>query len=171
MTKIAILVDDLFDEREFIYPFYRFLEEGYNVLVAGKEKKEYTSKHGFCVKTQLKISQVKLNMIDAVFIPGGYAPEKLRNDKNVLDLIVKCDGANKPIGAICHGPLVLVAAGILKNRKATGYHTIKKEMINSGVFYTGVPVEIDKNVVTGSGPSALPEFMKAFLKTIAIRTQ
>ena len=158
--KVAILIEDLFDEREFIYPYYRFLEEGYLVDTISLKKKEIVSKHGFKILVDKSIFDMFDSLYEIVFIPGGYSPDKLRANSNILEFVKKNYIEGKIIAAICHGPWVLVSAGILEGKKATGYISIKDDLKNCGAYYEYKKVVIDKNIITATDPSALPLMMK-----------
>ncbi|WP_281950857.1 type 1 glutamine amidotransferase domain-containing protein [Nitrosophilus kaiyonis] len=158
--NVAILVEDLFDERELIYPFYRFKEEGYKVLTISTIKNEIVSKHGYKLKTDFKIDEIENKEFDIIFIPGGFSPDKLRSNNKILNFVKEHFYQNALICAICHGPWVLISAGILKGKKATGYFSIKDDIINSRAIYINTKVVKDNNIITATDPSALPEMMK-----------
>ena len=159
--KVAILLEDLFDEREFIYPFYRFKEANYQVITISVSKYEIVSKHGYKLKTDFKIDEIKDRDFNIIFIPGGFSPDKLRSNHKILDFVKEHFYKNALICAICHGPWVLISAKILKNKRATGYFSIKDDIINSGAKYIDEKVVKDDNIITATDPSALPDMMRA----------
>lgn len=162
--KIAILIDELVEDSEFIYPLYRFKEENWDVDVIGTEVKSVKGKKGGIFKTEKSIDSVSIDEYDILFIPGGYAPDRLRRSKKILDFVSTMDKRGKIIGSVCHGPWVLISAGIVKGRKITGYNAIKDDIINSGAIYTGNAVEIDGNLFTGTDPNAMPELLHRIIE-------
>ncbi|MCD6458892.1 MAG: type 1 glutamine amidotransferase [Thermoproteales archaeon] len=164
--KVAILVEDYFDERELIYPYFRFMEAGYDVELIGPEKKEYHGKSTFTIHADKGVDEVKPEEYVALFIPGGYAPDRLRRHDSILNFVKTMNEKGKVIGAVCHAPWVLISAGIIKNRKVTGFYAIKDDIVNAGAVYTGSKVEVDGNLITGTDPSALPEMLVKMLELL-----
>ena len=158
--KIAFLVDELFDEKEFIYPYYRFLEEGANIDIISINGGQIVSKHGFVIKSSISIKNIKNCDYNLIFIPGGYSPDRLRADKNILDFVKNSYEKGAYISAICHGPWVLISANILKGKKATGYRSIKDDIKNCGAIFIDEKVVHDQNIITATDPSALPKLLK-----------
>jgi protease I len=166
MLKIAVFVEDMVEDVEFLYPYYRFLEEGYKVDVVSQDKKEVSGKQGGTFKANRSIIEAQSAEYDAVFIPGGYAPDKLRTNKKILDFVKEMDKNNKVIGAICHGPWVLISAEVCQGRRVTSFPSIKDDITNAGGVYTGDPVSIDNNLITATDPSAMPEMFQALMKAL-----
>ncbi len=162
--KVAILIEELVEDVEFIYPYYRFKEEGFDVDVLSLEIKTFKGKKGCTFKSQKSIKDVDPEYYDILFIPGGYAPDRLRRYPKVLNFVRRLNELGKIIGAVCHGPWVLISAGIIKNKKVTGYHAIKDDIENAGAIYTGKKVESDGNIFTGTDPDAMPELLKMIIK-------
>ncbi len=167
--QILILTADGFEDTELLCPYYRFREAGYQVDIAAPEWGEITGKHSYKVHANLAIREVSPDPYPLLFIPGGKAPSKLRLIPEVLDLVRGFNEGGKLIAAICHGPQVLLSAGILKGRKATCYHKIAMELQANGVNYLDAEVIIDQNIITSRLPLDLPAFMKAILKTLEKR--
>jgi protease I len=165
--KIAILIADLFNESELIYPYYRVQEAGYQAVLVGAEIQEYRSKLGLPMKADLAATDVRPEEFAGLVIPGGYAPDYLRRLAAILSLVKAFDRALKPIAAICHAGWVLISAGIINGRNVTGVMAIKDDLINAGGFYHDEAVVIDKNLITSRKPDDLPCFMKAFLEALA----
>lgn len=165
--KILIFVDEGYEDLEFWYPKLRFAEEGAEITVAGKEQTAYLSKRGYEAQVDVKVSEVKPEEFDAVIIPGGVrCPDRLRRHREVLDIVKKKNNQGKIVAAICHGPWVLISAGVIKGRKATSYFSIKDDMINAGANYEDSPVVIDGNLITSREPGDLPDFCKAIISLI-----
>ncbi|AAS81927.1 type 1 glutamine amidotransferase domain-containing protein [Thermus thermophilus] len=161
MRRIGILLADLFDEREFLYPYYRVQEAGYAPMVLGPEAREYRAKSGFAWKAEAAAGEAP--PLEGLLIPGGFAPDYLRRSPEVLALVRKVAEEGKPLGAICHGPWVLVSAGLVRGRKVTGFFSIRDDLENAGGLYREEGVVVDGNLVTAQGPKDLPAFMRAFL--------
>jgi protease I len=164
--KIAVLVEDLYQELEVWYPILRLKEAGAKVIVVGTgTKKVYLSKLGYEAKADTEARKVK--DIDGIIIPGGYAPDRLRRYEAVNKLVRDTFRKNKVVAAICHGAWVLVSANVLKGRKATCFHAIKDDVINAGGKYVDKEVVVDGNLITSRKPEDLPAFMKAVIKVLS----
>jgi len=166
MAKIAFLVGNLFQDEELIYPYYRLVEAGHEVVVATDDKQEVQGKAGHKVAGEISFSELEANDFDAAYVPGGFSPDYVRRDKTVLQFIRDLDQAKKPVGFFCHGPWVAVSAGILKKRKATSVGAIKDDLINAGAKWVDEEVVVDGNLITSRKPSDLPAFMREFLKLL-----
>ncbi|MGB5965147.1 MAG: type 1 glutamine amidotransferase domain-containing protein [Sulfurimonadaceae bacterium] len=161
--KVAILIDEMFEDSEFIYPYYRLLEAGIAVDVVAKKKVVYRGKHGTTAKATQTIHGLESRDYDGVYVPGGYAPESLQRVPEMVEFVKSLYEAGKAVCAVCHGPSLLISAGILKGKKVTAYHSIKDDLINAGAYYTDKPVEQDGNIITARDPKSLPAMMTLFL--------
>jgi protease I len=164
--KVAILIDSGFDEREFFYPYYRFLEAGCDVDVIADETGRFKGKKGVEATATLRIQDAKAEIYDLLYIPGGHAPERLRKAESVLTFVRAFAKEEKTICAVCHGPLVLLDAGLLEGKRITAYPKIKETFAASSARFTGNGIEIDGNLITAAGPADLPVMMKAVLKAL-----
>jgi protease I len=164
--KIAILIADLFNESELLYPYYRVQEAGYQAVLVGAEVQEYRSKLGLPMKADLAAADVRAEEFAGLVIPGGFAPDYLRRLAAILSLVKACNKAEKPIAAICHAGWVIISAGIVHGRNVTGTMAIKDDLINAGGIYHDQAVVIDRNLITSRKPDDLPSFMKAFLEAL-----
>ena len=160
---VAVLIEDLFNEFELIYPYYRVQEAGFEALLVGPEAKVYRSKAGLALKADRAAREVDPGALAGLVIPGGYAPDRLRRSEAVLDLVRAVDRAKKPLGAICHAGWVLISAGVVKGRRLTGYHSIKDDLKNAGAIYLDEAPVVDKNLITARGPADLPAWMQAYV--------
>ena len=163
MKKVLMITADKCDDSEVLYPYYRMLEEKFEVTVASFERTVVNAKYHFSISADISVNEMDASMYDGLILPGGLAPEKLRQNQAVLDVVKDFDADKKPIAAICHGQQILISAGILKNKKATCYPGIKDDLINAGAVYEDRCVVISENLVTSRRPEDLPYFMRAFL--------
>lgn len=161
--KVALLLENFVDEVEFIYPLFRFKEEGFDVDVISPVAGEFKSKNGLILKSNYSIDSVYIKDYDCVFVPGGYAPDRLRRNQKIINFIQFMYSNNQIVGAICHGPWLLISAGIVKDKQLTAHMAIKDDLINAGAIYTGNNVEHDKNIVTGKDIDALPQMLKTII--------
>jgi protease I len=164
MKNVAILLDDLVEDVEFIYPYYRFLEENWNVDVLALRLGEFKGKKGGVFVSNKILKEEDFSKYDILYIPGGYAPDRLRRYEIVLNFVRYMYENGKIVSAICHAPWVLISAKIVKNKKITGFFAIKDDIINAGAIYTGNPVEIDGNIITGTDPKAMPHMVKKVIE-------
>ena len=164
MKKALIFLGPLFDEREFIYPYYRLQEAGYHVDVAGQEAVAYQGKTGLEAKADIAYSMAKEADYDTLVIPGGYAPDKIRQDPDALRLVREFHEAGKPIGMICHAGWVAASAGVLGGVRLTSTRAIQDDLANAGARWEDAEVVVDGGFVTSRSPEDLPAFMKALLK-------
>jgi protease I len=152
-TRILIIAADLFEDMELLYPLYRLREEQAAVTLASLGGDPVTGKKGHGpVEADTDIADVSADDFDALVIPGGYAPDKLRRDDHVLDLVRAFDEAGKPIAFICHAGWVPISAGILKGRRATSVSAIRDDMVNAGVDWVDEATVVDGNLITARVP-------------------
>lgn len=167
MKQVAILIENLFDEKELIYPYFRLKEEGYEVHLVGSEKDTvYTSKSTFSEKSTHSSKEVKAEDYDAVVIPGGFSPDYMRRNEATIKFVKEMDRLGKPIAAICHGPWLLASCCDLKGKKVTSFFAIKDDLIHAGAEYVDAEVVVDGNLITSRTPKDLPAFLKAIIEAI-----
>jgi protease I len=165
--RVAILAEDDYEDLELWYPFYRLKEEGHTVLIVGSGRSPvFRSKHGYEVKVDIPAAEADPNDFDAVVIPGGYAPDKLRRYPAVNEFIKAMNSQGKIVAAICHAGSVLVSANILKGRKMTCYMSIRDDVMNAGARYKDDEVVVDRNLITSRFPADLPAFMRALVSAL-----
>lgn len=170
MKKILAFVDDIYEDLELWYPKIRLEEEGWAVDVAGPEKgRTYEGKHGYPCKSMIAIDSADAKNYDALLVPGGFAPDKLRRSEKVLQLTREFDQQKKPIAFICHAGWILISACILKGRRTTSTIGIKDDMINAGSIWVNEPLVIDGNLISSRTPADLPVFARAFVEAIKAR--
>jgi protease I len=160
--RIAILVDNIYQDQEVWYPYFRFQEAGAEVVaVAARAGETYTSKHGYPIKSDKSFDQVRAADFDGVVVPGGYAPDLIRRHSAANQLVRDMDKQGKLVASICHGAWVLCSANILRGRKATCFFAIKDDIVNAGARYEDAEVIVDGNLVTSRKPEDLPAFCRA----------
>lgn len=164
--KILIISSDNFEDTELLVPYYRFKEEGFQVDVASLKKRKIKGKHGYEIEVDKTLKEIDVDEYDALIFPGGKAPETIRKDTHALEITKKFFVQNKPVSAICHGPQILISAGLLKGRNATCYKSVAKEMKEAGAIYEDKEVIVDRNLVTSRQPSDLPAFMREMMKLL-----
>jgi len=164
--RIAILVAEGFEDLEFFYPLLRFTEAGAEVTAAGITMDEMKGKHGMEFTPSKTVKDISVGDFDCVIIPGGSAPKRLRESEEVLNLVKRSVDDGRVVAAICHGPQVLVSAGLVKGRKLTAYRAVKDEIVEAGGLFNNVEVQRDKNLITSRFPEDLPAFCKAIIKAL-----
>lgn len=166
--KIALFVEDLYNDFEFWYPYYRMIEAGFQVVIVGAGKQDvFNSKYGVPARPHTTADKVETGDFLAVIIPGGYAPDKMRVNPDMLRIVREMFDSGKPVAAICHAGWVLVSAGILRGKKATGCIMIKDDLVNAGAEYQDLEVVVDGNIITSRVPDDLPAFCREILKKLA----
>jgi protease I len=165
--RVAVLVEQKYEELEVWYPVYRLREAGAEVVLVGPEAgKTYPSKLGYPAKADAAAADASADRFHAVVIPGGFSPDYVRRSEPMLKLVRDAFAAGKPVAAICHGPWVLCSTGSLKGRTATGFHSIKDDMTNAGATFVDREVCVDGNLITSRRPDDLPAFTVALMKAI-----
>lgn len=164
--RVAILVEDMYNEMEFWYPYYRMNEAGAKVTVVGTGAKEYQSKIGLPAPGGVPAESVKAADFDAVIVPGGYAPDRMRRSEAMMRLLRECFEQGKIVAAICHAGWALVSAGILKGKTATCFSSIKDDLVNAGARFVDQEVVRDGNLITSRKPDDLPAFCREIIAAL-----
>ncbi|PWB60904.1 MAG: protease [Deltaproteobacteria bacterium] len=163
---VAVLAENLYEDLELWYPVLRFREAGAEVSIVGAGAHSYSSKHGYEAHADKNADRVGAADFDAVIIPGGYAPDRMRRHKPMVDLVRDAFEQGKVVAAICHGGWMLVSANILRGKKVTGYIAIKDDLVNAGAAYEDSEVVRDGNLITSRKPADLPAFCRAILQAL-----
>lgn len=164
--KALLISADNFEDTELLVPYYRLKEEGIQVDIASLKRGKIKGKHGYQVEANLTVDEVNPDSYDLLVLPGGKAPQALRDNKKVQEIVKAFMKAGKTIGAICHGPQILVSAGLLQGRRATCYRTVSGELKEAGAEYIDQEVVVDKNLITSRQPKDLPAFMREIIKKV-----
>ena len=166
--SVLILAADLFEDMELLYPLFRLREEEVSVTVAGLDESPVHGKKGYGpLEVDRAVDGLRADDFDALVIPGGFAPDKLRRSPAVLDLVRAFDAAGKPIAFICHAGWVPISAKILSGRKATSVGAIRDDMENAGVAWVDEPTVVDGNLISARTPDDLGPWSKALLSALS----
>jgi protease I len=164
--KVLIVSADGFEDSELWVPLAHLRKAGFEVDVASFARGTIRGKHGRDAQANLAIMEVDPRGYAALILPGGTAPAALRREPAVLRLAREFFEAGTPVAAICHGPQILVSAGLLKGRAATCYKSMADEIIGAGARYLDRPVVVDGNLITSRRPADLPAFLRETLKQL-----
>lgn len=166
--RIAILTADQVEDTEFFYPYYRFVEEGYEVDVLTPDGNGVTGYKGLPLKTGTRpIEGAVPTEYDALFIPGGLAPGSLRTDETALAFVRDFADTGRPVGALCHGPQVLISAGLAEGRRLTSWKDVEPEITAAGAIYVDDPLVEDGQFVTARKPGDMPIQLRRFFEKMA----
>ncbi len=172
MAKVAIFTEEMYEDIEFWYPFYRLQEAGHSVVVIGSGTQDsYTGKHGCKNQVDSEIKNADPETFDAVVIPGGYAPDKMRLHPEFMNFVRKTYDAGKLVASLCHGPWILASAGIIRGKKLTSWPSLKDDLMNAGAMWQDQAVVIDGNIITSRKPDDLPAFMTEVVKALENQVQ
>jgi deglycase len=169
--RVLVLLEEAYEDLELWYPRIRLQEEGMDVVVAGPEHRVYSGKNGYPCKPDRTFDEVRSQDFDALVIPGGWAPDRLRRSAVVLELVREFDRAVKPIAMICHAGWVPVSARILRGRKVTGVAAIRDDLENAGATFLDQPVVVDGHLISSRTPADLPDFCRALIAALGAKVQ
>lgn len=169
--RVVIITAEAFEDEEVMYPIMRLHEEGFTVDIATKDAKLVVGRLNFPLELMVRYygklvdaKKLKTKDYDMVLIPGGFeAPDRVRQINEVLEFVQKMHKEKKVVAAFCHGPWVLISAGLLKGKNATGYVGIKDDIVNAGATYKDQAVVIDGNIITSRHPRDIGVFMKTLI--------
>lgn len=164
--KALIVSADRFEDSELLEPARRLREAGIAVEIASTRQGVISGKHGRCVEIDRTVDALDAADYDLLLLPGGHAPEALRQDGAVLRLVRGFVAAGKPVAAICHGPQILAAAGVLAGRRATAYRTVTGELAAAGAVVEDREVVVDGGIITSRQPADLPAFIDAVMRLL-----
>ncbi len=184
--QVVIIVAQEFEDIELLYPVLRLNPEGAEILVVpvneGLHPRPYmagkpvTGRFGHPVPIPVmaegnryrisNLEELNVEKIDCLLFPGGYSPDALRLHAGTLELVRECQRRGKLLAAICHGPWVLISAGVMKGKRATGYVGVRDDLVNAGAEYVDRAAVRDGNIITGRVPDDLPEFCQAIIEAL-----
>ena len=169
-ATVLILVWNDYEDLEVWYPKLRLEEAGFTVKLAGLGEKEYRGKHGYPLTVDGNIGDFDPSTLAGVLAPGGWAPDKLRRDARVLDCVRTVNAAGRMVATICHGPWILISAGIVRGRRMTSTVGIRDDVTNAGAEWVDEAAVVDRNLVSARVPKDLPAFGRAMLEVLARQT-
>ena len=164
--SVLVLVEQAYEDLELWYPKIRLQEEGMRVVVAGPERIRYDGKYGYPCTPDITLDQARADDFDALVIPGGWAPDRLRRLPPVLELVRAFDRATKPIAMICHAGWVPISARILSGRQVTGVSAIRDDLENAGARFLDRSVVVDGHLISSRTPADLPDFCRALVAAL-----
>ena len=183
---VAIIAANEFEDIELLYPLLRLSEEGAKIIIIPVKgglhprpvaEKPVSGRYGTPIPLQvmkegkryvcLDLEKVDVKEIDCLLIPGGFSPDALRINEEVLNLVRKMNELNKIIAAICHGPQVLISAGLAKGKKMTSYAAVRDDLINAGAEFVDESAVRDGNIITARVPDDLPDFCREIIKALS----
>ena len=164
--RALIVSADHFEDSELLFPFYRLEEEGVEVDVASISRGKIHGKHGYEVVVNKALRDVDPKDYGLLVLPGGKAPATLRKEASAIAIAQDFMGRNKPVAAICHGPQILITAGVMEGRHATCYHSVAEELKEAGARYEDRAVVVDDKLVTSRQPADLPAFMREIVRLL-----
>ncbi len=166
--RIVEFAEDGYEDLELWYPYYRLIEEGAEVVLAGHEKRTYESKHGYPCEVDATVSELRPKDFHAVVIPGGVAgPDRMRRHKEILDFVRAMAKEGKTVAAICHAAWVPISAGLVKGRTMTSFFSVRDDCVNAGAKWVDRDVVVDGNLITSRTPDDLPAFCRAIIAHLA----
>jgi len=170
MKRVVIIVAQNFQDEEFVYPYYRILEEGMRLDVATPGGQNMIGKYGVPARATMSTDNLKVSDFDCVILPGGFeSPDRLRIRPEVLRFVREMNEAGKLVAAICHGPWILISAGVVQGRPVTGYMSIAADLKNAGARYLEQDLVIDGNLISAPHYKNNGDFMKAVV--VALKSQ
>lgn len=164
--KVAIITADNTEDIEFFYPYYRLTEEGYTVDVVTPKGGKFAGKHGLGLKNTRAIDDVKPQDYALLYIPGGKAPAELRKNEKVLEFVREFARGGKPVAAICHGPQVLISAGLVRGKQMACWPEVAEELKEAGGIFVDEALVEDGQFITGRMPGDLHRHLYGVLQAL-----
>lgn len=165
--RILMFVGDIYEDLELWYPKLRMIEAGAEVVVAGaKAGEKYAGKNGYPCVADAAIAAMRAADFDGLIVPGGFMPDKLRREADVLNLVRDFAAAGKLVAAICHGGWIPISAGVYRGVRVTGSPGIKDDLVNAGAIWEDAPVVVDRHFVSSRKPDDLPDFCRGILDVL-----
>jgi protease I len=160
---VAILVGPEYEDLEVWYPKLRLEAAGFHAPLVGPKGLTFKGKHGYPAPVDLALDEVDPATVAGVLAPGGWAPDKIRRDRAALDLVRAVDGRGAMVATICHGPWILISAGVVRGRRLTSTVGIRDDVVNAGATWVDEPVVIDGHLISSRVPKDLPAFGEAMV--------
>jgi protease I len=168
MSKVAVVITNMFEDSEYSQPAEALKKAGHELIHVGLKSGETVKgvKYGTPVIVDKTAKEVKVGDFDALLIPGGYSPDKLRVDDHVVRFVKEFVESGKPVCAICHAPQLLITAQVLKGRKITGWKSLIQDIKNAGAEFIDQEVVEDGNLISSRSPADLPAFIRVCSKKL-----
>jgi protease I len=167
MARVAFIVEDMFEDSEFQVPYDAVQEAGHEaVIISSSSGKELTGKKGAKITSEKSTADISAEEFDALVIPGGYSPDKVRMDENAVALTHAFHDDGKPVAAICHAPWVLAEADLLRGTTVTSWPSLRTDLENAGARWVDQELVRDGNIITSRKPDDLPAFCSALLSDL-----
>lgn len=164
--KVAVLVEDDYEDLELWYPYFRLIEAGYEPVLIGPREGTYRGKRGYEANVAMLAEKADVRQLLGLVIPGGWAPDRLRRHPAAVELVRNAHDQGAVIASICHGGSLLVSANVVRGRKVTSFHSIEVDLINAGARYMDREVVVDGNLITSRRPDDLPAFVRELLRAL-----
>lgn len=164
--RALMISADGFEDLELLVPYYRLKEAGVELDLASMRKGEIKGLHGYKARADLALDEVDPSAYGLLVLPGGRAPQAVRKEESALEITRHFFAGGKPVAAICHGPQILISAGLMKGRRATSYPAVGKELEEAGALYEDAEVVVDGNLVTARVPGDLPAFLREMMRFV-----
>lgn len=165
--KVIILIEQMYNDLELWYPYYRLKEAGAQVVVVGPARgEEYAGKSGIPCKADASAGEITAADVDGIVIPGGYAPDHMRRHPSMVTLVKESFEANKVVAAICHAGWMLASAEIVEGGTVTSFFAIKDDLVHAGARWVDEEVVVDGKLITSRKPDDLPAFMRAIITAL-----
>ena len=166
--RVAVLAEDTYEDMELWYPKIRLTEAGAEVHVIGPDAgANYTSKHGLPVTSDVAADDIAAGEYDAVVIPGGYSPDRMRRHESMVNFVREMNDQGKVVAFICHAGWLPISAGILEGKRATSFFSIKDDMVNAGAKWEDAEVVVDGNLISSRTPDDLQAFLRAIIEKLS----
>ncbi len=167
--RVAILIGPEYEDLEVWYPKLRLEAAGFEAPIVGEEGQVYRGKHGYPAPVDVSLASLDHATLAGVIAPGGWAPDKIRRDPVALDLVRNVDSAGGLVATICHGPWILISAGIVRGRRMTSTVGIRDDVVNAGAEWVDQAVVQDRNIISSRVPKDLPAFGEALVAWLQSR--
>jgi len=169
LPRALIVTAEGFEDIELLYPYYRLVEAGFYATIAAPSRGRVRGKHGYEVEADASLDAVDPGEYDLLILPGGRGPERARIHPRAGEVVRHFFNSDKPVAAICHGPQLLITAGVVKGRRLTSYWGIRDDLIAAGAEWVDEPVVVDGNLVTARYPPDIPFWMREFVRLLERR--
>jgi protease I len=169
MSTIAVLIDDLFEDSEYAVPADSFMDAGHRLVHIGLRRGSFVvgKNDEETVAIDEAVDDARPDVYDALFIPGGYSPDRLRAHRQAVDFVRDFTRSDKPVLTICHGPQLLISAQVVRGRRITGWRSILQDLRNAGAEVVDEQVVEDGNIISSREPGDLHAFVKVALRKLS----